>query len=73
MSISNTPEQYLRFPAVQKIVGLSRASIYRLASEGSFPKPVLIGKRTVGWPESVIAAYLASRPTVDWADVAVKP
>ena len=30
----------LRLPAVKELTGISRSSIYRLVSEGKFPKPI---------------------------------
>ena len=51
----------LRRPAVETLTGLSRSTIYAMMSEGSFPKPVRLGKRAVGWPESVINQWLESR------------
>jgi prophage regulatory protein len=53
----------LRRPDVETATGLSRSSIYAAISLGEFPKPVRIGKRSVGWRESDI---------LDWID-ALKP
>ena len=50
----------LRRPAVETITGLSRSTIYAMMAEGTFPKPVRLGKRAVGWPEDVIQAWLSS-------------
>jgi predicted DNA-binding transcriptional regulator AlpA len=36
--------------------------LYREVKRGAFPAPVQISARLIGWPESVIAAWLASRP-----------
>lgn len=32
-----------------------------MIAEGTFPKPIQLGKRAVGWPESAIAEWLESR------------
>ncbi|MEO8883108.1 MAG: AlpA family phage regulatory protein [Devosia sp.] len=48
-------------PAVIEATGLSRSSIYEMMKAGSFPSSVYIGRRAVAWPESAIAAWLASR------------
>ena len=40
----------LRRNDVQKMTGLSRSTIYRWSSNGSFPKPAKLGPRAVGWP-----------------------
>jgi prophage regulatory protein len=41
--------------------GLSRSSLYRLHAAGSFPRRVQISERSVGWIESEVDAWLASR------------
>ena len=50
--------QVLRRPAVERRIGLSRAQIYALMSEGSFPRPIKIGRRAVGWIEADIIAWI---------------
>jgi len=51
----------LRRKQVQARTGLSRSTIYLRIAEGSFPKPVSLGARAVGWLESEIEQWLASR------------
>lgn len=51
----------LRLPVVKNRTGLSRSSIYLKVSEGTFPKQISLGKRTVGWIESEIEAWLLSQ------------
>ncbi len=51
----------LRLPHVKGRTGLSRSTIYLRVAEGSFPKPVSIGSRAVGWLESEIESWLSSR------------
>lgn len=46
---------------VQERTGLSRSTIYAMMAAGSFPKPIPLGLRAVGWAESEIAAWLESR------------
>ena len=58
-------EQILRRPAVEARTGLSRSTIYAMMAEGTFPKPVRLGKRAVGWMESTISAWLESRVSSD--------
>lgn len=48
----------LRRHDVQARTGLSRSTIYRRAAEGTFPKPVHLGERAVGWVESEIQTWL---------------
>ena len=49
-------------PEVEAVVGLSCSAIYRLMSEGLFPRPIRIGKRAVRWRSDDVLAYLDSRP-----------
>jgi predicted DNA-binding transcriptional regulator AlpA len=39
----------LRLPAVKTRTGLSRSTIYLRVSQGTFPRPVSLGGRAVGW------------------------
>jgi prophage regulatory protein len=48
----------LRLPAVKTSTGLSRSTIYLRVSEGTFPKPVSLGGRAVGWLEAEIQEWL---------------
>ena len=54
-------EYICRRPDVEKMVGLSRSTIYAMIAEGSFPKPIKLGKRAVGWREADLRAWLNSR------------
>jgi prophage regulatory protein len=48
----------LRLPAVKARTGLSRSTIYLRVAEGTFPKPVSLGGRAVGWVEAEIQQWL---------------
>ena len=48
----------LRIPDVMERIGLSRSSIYQKISEGTFPAPIKLGKRAVGWLNSDIEIWL---------------
>ena len=48
----------LRLPAVKTRTGLSRSTIYLRVSQGTFPKPVNLGVRAVGWVEAEIQEWL---------------
>ena len=52
----------LRLPEVTRYCGYKRSSIYRGVRAGTFPKPVALGPRAVGWRESDIIAWIESRP-----------
>ncbi|WP_306155246.1 AlpA family transcriptional regulator, partial [Roseovarius sp. MMSF_3281] len=49
---------------VQKITGLSRSTIYRHINAGTFPAPVKLTERLIGWHSSTISDWMASRPEV---------
>jgi prophage regulatory protein len=51
----------LRLPAVKTSTGLSRSTIYLRVSQGTFPKPVSLGGRAVGWLEAEIQEWLQRR------------
>ena len=51
----------LRLPAVKTHTGLSRNTIYLRVSQGTFPKPVSLGGRAVGWLEAEIQDWLQRR------------
>jgi len=48
----------LRLPTVKSRTGLSRSTIYLRVSEGSFPKPISLGGRAVGWIEEEVNDWL---------------
>lgn len=50
-----------RRPSVEDWTGLSRSTLYDMIAKGSFPKPIRLGKRAVGWRESQINEWLTER------------
>ena len=59
----NPVTSILRLPAVKARTGLSRSTIYLRISEGTFPCPISLGARAVGWLESDVD---------DWLDQQIK-
>jgi prophage regulatory protein len=51
----------LRLPTVKARTGLSRSTIYLRIAEGSFPAPISLGGRAVGWIEAEVNDWLAKR------------
>lgn len=45
---------------VEKLSGLSRATIYRLIKAGKFPRPLSIGPGSVRWRQSDVVAWQQS-------------
>lgn len=59
-SLTRKGDSILRLPEVEKRTGLRRASIYRRAAAGTFPKPVRLGPNSTGWLESEIDTFIAN-------------
>tara|TARA_R110001583_G_scaffold192781_1_gene359763 strand:- start:14 stop:208 length:195 start_codon:yes stop_codon:yes gene_type:complete len=51
----------LRLKDVISYTGLARSTIYKYIDAGSFPKPVPLGGRCVGWVESEIQGWITER------------
>ena len=54
-------ERLLRIKEVLVRTGYSKSSIYKLITEGGFPKQIKIGVRAAAWPESVIDAWISAK------------
>lgn len=54
-------QRMLRMPAVLKIVGISRATIYRWIEAGNFPAPIRLGPNSVAWKSTTIDEWLDAR------------
>lgn len=53
----------MKRPEVEAITGFSRSSIYAGIENGTFPKPIKLSERSVGWLEHEVQAWLKSRVT----------
>lgn len=51
----------LRFNEVKNRVGLGRTSIYAGVAAGTFPPPIPLSERAVGWLEAEIENWIAAR------------
>lgn len=58
---SHSQDRILRANEVQKIVGLSRSTIWRLERKNDFPARVPLGVGSIGWLKSDIEAWLKNR------------
>jgi prophage regulatory protein len=66
--VGGEPMRVLRMHEVQDRVPFSRSSIYLLIAQGRFPRPIALGRRAVGWLESDVDAWIASRVQLrDWS------
>lgn len=51
----------IRLKEVIDSTGLARSTIYKYIAEGSFPKPISLGDRCVGWVESEVHDWILAR------------
>lgn len=54
-------ERLIRLPDVEALSGLKRATIYREAQRGNFPKPLKLTTRASAWRESEVRNWIARR------------
>ncbi len=60
----------VKLPRAIQITGLSRARLYEQIKAGTFPQPVKLGKRSVGWLQHELMTWLDRR--VDERDTGVE-
>jgi prophage regulatory protein len=63
----------LRLPEVEAATGKKRSAIYDGIADGTFPKPVPLGERAVGWIENEILAWQEARIAERDAKIAARP
>ena len=56
------PRKVIRIAQVLGMTGLSRGTLYRFVGENSFPQPLQLGPRLLGWFEDEVEAWLEARP-----------
>lgn len=54
----STHNHILRLRVVLDRTGLSRSTLYRKISEGTFPKQIQLSKRCAGWRELAVEEWL---------------
>jgi prophage regulatory protein len=57
----------LRRKQVEARTGLSRSTIYARVNSGTFPTPVSLGPRAVGWIENDVQRWLSERIEAAWS------
>jgi prophage regulatory protein len=66
----------LRLPKLLEQSGYSRSALYQRIADGLWTRPVPIGLRAVGWPDSevsaLIAACIASKSPAEIRDLVLK-
>ena len=58
---TNPPIRFLRLPEVLERTGLSRSTIYVRLAARTFPRPVALGERAVGWIEAEVDEWVRER------------
>ena len=51
----------IRLVQVMEITGLARSTIYKLITEGGFPKSISLGARRVGWIDDEIYEWIMEK------------
>jgi prophage regulatory protein len=54
-------DKIYRLPDVMAVTGLCRTAVYNALADKTFPEPVKLGKRAIGWREGDLCAWVASR------------
>mgnify|MGYP003343028168 CR=1 FL=1 len=54
-------ERFFRLKELVEHLKISRSSIYESIKNGTFPKPIRLGKRSVAWSQHQIEDWLAKR------------
>ncbi len=60
---NSVSERLLRLPELIRLIGISRATIYRYIGNGRLPPPVKLSTRCVAWRASEITAWMAALRT----------
>ena len=64
---SHKTDPILTWSEVLKIVPYSRVQVWRMVRAGSFPPPLQLSERRIGWRQSVVEEWINSREAVAWA------
>ena len=54
-------------------VGLHRSTIWKKVRSGTFPPPIELCGNKIGWPETLVASWLASRTRRTYGAEAYSP
>ncbi len=61
MARQTTAPRFLRLPEVLEMTGLSTSTIYRWMTDGTFPRQIQLGSRSVVWLESDVTQWMNQR------------
>lgn len=51
----------LKLKTVMEVTGLGRSTLYNYINQGQFPRPVLLGERSVAWVESEVEDWIQNQ------------
>jgi prophage regulatory protein len=60
--MKNEAQKIIRLPEVVERTKISRSSIYSYVKTGTFPSPMKLSARSIGWLERDIETWINSRP-----------
>ena len=61
MPRQTTAPRFLRLPEVLQITGMSKTFIYDRINDGTFPRQIQLGSRTVVWNEQEVIKWMEDR------------
>ena len=61
MPRQTTAPRFLRLPEVLQITGMSKTFIYDRINDGTFPRQIQLGFRTVVWNEQEVTKWMEDR------------
>ena len=61
MPRQTTAPRFLRLPEVLQITGMGKTFIYNRINDGTFPKQIQLGSRTVVWNEQEVTKWMEDR------------
>lgn len=61
MEIAKLAPEFIRIRDVMAMTGLSRASVYRLAAAGDFPKPLKLSERASAWVRTEVFTWAQAK------------
>ena len=60
--MSKSEPKILRLPEVARLTGLGKTTIHRRYRDGTFPRPLRLGPKSIGWRREEILEWLESLP-----------
>ena len=61
MPRQTTAPRFLRLPEVLQITGMGKTFIYDRINDGTFPRQIQLGSRTVVWNEQEVTKWMEDR------------